>query len=39
MNLLQLITETDGIIESIISAISLVVGWLLRKFLKPNKNN
>lgn len=36
--LLQIISDTDGIIEAIISAVSLVIGWLLRKFIKPNKN-
>lgn len=28
------IFNTDGVIETIISAISAVVGWLLRKFIK-----
>lgn len=37
MNLFNNIAETDGIIEAIISTVSLVIGWLLRKFIKPQK--
>lgn len=28
------IFNTDGVIEAIISAVSAVIGWLLRKFIK-----
>lgn len=30
------ISGTDGVIEAIISAVSAVVGWLLRKFIKES---
>lgn len=33
----NVITETEGVIEAIISAVSIVVGWLLRNLFNSKK--